>query len=654
LLRRLSASFFIAVAPVPVQAIARAVEPPVTTPPITAPPVVTTVLPVNTPGTVLVDTTPSSWAALNRFNPLPPALMPPLRVPLLPSAISYTKDIQPWIGDRVAIALMPINSDKETFDSSAVLLAPIRDSSSFDAFFAKVKASFDRPWSVLEYKGITIIYWSPPVPPAKPPAEPEPSKPEPKTTPKPKPLPSPTSQQQRLPSSSAAQTALSQSKAVEPKPTPSSLPEITPSEETSPSTDESTNLAASRGLAIAVLPGHVVVAAQPEAIKKMIDARSANTALSENPLFQRTLQNPHFGRSLIVTYGDVAGLAKYLTTLAKNVPPTTLIPIPPLPALEESQITAITRLYNSVDSFMWVQPQGVQGQATFHYSTPRPDLATPADPNANQILARLPAATYLSFNSRNFKRQWQMGLQESKDDKATQTALKTIRDSVRTSTGLDLDKDLINWMDGEYLFSFFPSKGGFLNLFSPSLTLGATVIIQTSDRPAATTALKKLEARAKATSGKDLAIVTRSIKGQPVTSWESKYLTRVDSILTYGWVDDNTLIVTTGMEPMATLNPKPYLPLHTNYTFQTATAGFPMPNEGYFYVNMGASLLLAYNMLQPYISEPAYAPIVAEVQRILGTIRSVSSSNVATADYQRVEVLYVLSEVKPISEVKPK
>ena len=92
---------------------------------------------------------------------------------------------------------------------------------------------------------------------------------------------------------------------------------------------------------------------------------------------------------------------------------------------------------------------------------------------------------------------------------------------------------------------------------------------------------------------------------------------------------------------MAALYPRPYLPLDRNYTFQTATASFPDPNEGFFYVNMGASLSFLYGVIFPAGSSND-VPFVAETQRVLGTIRSISTSNSATADYQRVDALWVL------------
>jgi hypothetical protein len=96
---------------------------------------------------------------------------------------------------------------------------------------------------------------------------------------------------------------------------------------------------------------------------------------------------------------------------------------------------------------------------------------------------------------------------------------------------------------------------------------------------------------------------------------------------------------------MAALNPKPYLPLHLNHTFQTATTSFPIPNDGYFYVNMGATLSFLYNLLLPPVST-SDSLFVQEFQRIAGTVRSVSTSNSTTADAQRLDSLWVLAPVK--------
>ena len=627
-MRCVSVSFSVAMTVLSSCAIVRAVPQP-------SPPAVTTVLPDNTPGLVLVNAKPAAWAEVERFNALPDYLRVPFKVPFLPDAMSFPQDIQPWLGDEVAIALVPTagsiaGSVLQTLDASAILLAPITDRDRFDAFLRKLKATRGQPEIEREYKGVKLLQWSPP-------AEEKPSKPV-----------EPDSTQRNIPQPLLALTAhrlpdLVQSKVVKPKPALSKTPPIaTPDAAAEPAPDL-TDALKPRGLAIALLPGNVAVATQADTLEDLIDARAEREPLAQSPLFQRTLQHPQAGRSLMTSYGEVSAIAKFLWAIAKKAPPSTFgFGLPPF---NEKQLAALTKLYSSADSHVWLQPEGIHSQVNFYYTTPQPDLATRTRPDANQILTRLPAATYLSASSRNFKQQWQDSLASAQDDLASQIAIASLRNSFRTATGLDPEKDVIPWMDGEYAFFFFPTTGGLFNSIYPKFNLGVGLMVQTSDRPAAEAALKKLDQFVKKEAKGEVTIVPQRLKGQPIVSWEAKERGKPISFLSHGWVDAKTLVITTGAKPMADLAPKPYLPLHLNHTFQTATASFPMPNEGYFYVNMGATLSFFYNLLLPSLPTTD-TQFVREFQRLAGSVRSVSTSNSTTAEAQRVDSLWVLAPVK--------
>ena len=646
MLRRVSISFLVAAAMMPgcnMVCAAEALQSP--------PPTVTTVIPDNTPGLVMINATPAAWAEVDRFNPLAASLRPPLKLPFLSSEIDFTKDIQPWLGNDVALALVPTagsiaGSVMQTLDASAVLLAPIQDRDRFNAFLGKLKATQGKPQIEREYKGVMLLQWSAPAE-EKPPVPGEADSTTRYRTPRalaPGALSGRLSflPQNQVAQNQVVQNQVVQSKVVKPKPEltkpapiapPDAPTDSTPSEPLKP-----------KGVAIALLPGAIAVATQVQTLEDLIDARAERPPLAQNPLFQRTLQHPQAGRSLMVSYGEVAAIAKFLLAIAKASPPSTFGF--GLPSFSEPQLAALTKLYSTADSRIWLQPEGLRSQVNFYYTTPQPQLATPTLPDANQILSRLPAATYLSASSRNFKHQWQDMIASAHDDLTSQIAIASLRNSFRTATGLDAEKDVIPWMDGEYAFFFFPTNGGLFNYIYPKFNLGVGLMVQTSDRPAAEAALKKLDQFIKKAAKGEVAIVPQRLKGQPIVSWETKDRGKTVNFLSHGWLDAKTLVITTGAKPMAQLAPKPYLPLHLNHTFQTATASFPLPNEGYFYLNMGATLSFMYDLILPSLPTTD-ALFVQEAQRIAGTVRSVSTTNSTTAEAQRVDSLWVLAPAKP-------
>ncbi|QZZ19902.1 DUF3352 domain-containing protein [Leptothermofonsia sichuanensis E412] len=615
-------------------------------------PVVTTLLPASTPGVVLINTTPAAWAELERFNPFPEAGLPLPDFPLGGGGFNIDEDIHSWLDGQLAIALLPAAPQDKSLGFNLLLVAPIKDISRFNAFLEKLKATWGKPQIERDYKGTTLLRWtaSSPLEPAADPALPDTPESVPDNTPsitpkeplpaEPPPLPAPSSQSPH-PFPIALRTGWQQTlMAAQPdstEPAPDldeQVPPLTPSPSPSPFPD-----LLPHGVTIALLPDAVAVATQDQALERLIDARSSEEpTLAQDPLFQRTLNHPQFGRSLVVGYGNLAEFIRLLPALIGKL---SGFPVPaPVLLLEESQIALLTRTYNTVDSHLWVQPEGIRGQTNFYYTTPQPERATLAPASANQILTRLPAITYLSANSRNFKRQWQTFIETVFASPTGQPFLNAIRGEFRKQSGFDLEQDVIEWIDGEYAFFMFPTTGGFFNAIHPRLNLGIGLMLQTSDRPAAEAFLKKLDQAVRAGARGELAIVPRRVAGVSVVSWEGKDKNRTVSVLSHGWISDDTLVLTTGADTMKALAPKPYLPLHLNPTFQTATASFPIPNEGYFYVNMGASLSLIYGLVQPYI--PSTSPFVQEFQRVLGTVRSVSTSNSATAEAQRVDSLWVL------------
>ncbi|MBD2076060.1 DUF3352 domain-containing protein [Phormidium sp. FACHB-592] len=642
-LRHVSVSFLTVIALLPSYAVVHAAPVPQL-----SLPAVTTVLPANTPGLVLVNAKPTAWAALDRFNPLPESLRIPFSAPFLPGAIDFTQDIQPWLGDQVAVALVPTAGSIagtvfQTLDASAVLVAPIKDRDRFDRFLSKLKATRGNPDIEREYKGVTLLQWSASAEETSPATE-EPDATTQRSIPwrgfvQPtrallgQPVKQLVAQLETIPPASEPEEPSSSDESTDPDETP---------KPDKPSDFDASELLKPKGMAIALLPGNVAVAVQAQTLEDLIDARAEKEPLTQNPLFRRTLQHPHAERSLLTSYGNVAAISKFILAIVKASPASTFGL--GLPTLYESQLSALTKLYSTADSHVWLQPEGIHSQVNIYYTTPRPDLATRATSDANQIMTRLPAATFLSASSRNFKEQWQTSLKESQNDPNTQLALTGFRESLR-AVGLDPEKDVFPWMDGEYAFFLFPARGGLFNSINSKLDLGVGLMIQTSDRAAAELALKKLDQFVKKEAKGEVVIVPKRLKGQSIVSWEAKDRGKTLSFLSHGWVDANTLVITTGVTPMAALNPEPYLPLHLNHTFQTATASFPIPNDGYFYVNMGATLSFLYNLILPPVST-SDSLFVQEFQRIAGTVRSVSTSNSATADAQRLDSLWVLAPVK--------
>lgn len=630
-----------------------------------SPPAVTKALPADLPGLILVNTSGGSWSALERFNPTP--------IPFgtagnffLPPWLDYKTDVAPWLGDRVALALLPVSSEAkpESFDNHTLLVVPVTNNQALQPFLEKLKTNRGKLKAEREYNGATILEWESAKPPAvKPPTTESDCLKAPIVSFLPavsqtclSALPSePVSflwQVQLAQLRLGLLPTVAQAQPSTPTPTPTvaptpipSTPETPPEQlepPAPPPTKPTPPPASNDGLAIAILPNFLAIASNAKPLEQWVDAQTGISPLAENPRFQRTLAHRQFNQSLLVSYGDIAGLAQFVTAAPVGIPTPTPVPFPPPTAKD---FEALTKVYNTIDVFTWVEPEGIRGQSNAYYTTPQPNFATADLPSANQILTRLPAATYLSANSRNFKQQWQSFAAEIDADPPSQFITKGIRDWVRNATGLDLDKDLAPWVDGQYVFFMFPTNQGFFPAIDRNVKLGLSVMLQTSDRPAAEAALAKFTQHVKSLPGSQFAIRDLTVKGQSIVSWEGVDGSRRISFLSYGWVNDDTLILTTGAGPMTALNPKPYSPLDQTPTFQTATTSLPRPNEGYFYVNMGSSLSFLYGLLLPNFGS-GDSPEIRQIKQALGILRSISTTNSATADRQQFDSFLVLAPAR--------
>ncbi|GAB4300276.1 MAG: hypothetical protein Fur0025_39810 [Oscillatoriaceae cyanobacterium] len=599
-------------------------------------PAVSAAMPSNVPGLLLINTQMEAWQSAGRFFPLPPDFQPPGFLPFMPSGIDFSSYIRPWLGDWMAVAMMP-----ET--AKPLMVTPVTSEEKLAAFVAEVEKARGKPPQMREYNGARIWVWPEEVL-------------NPDTQPQMLPPPSQFPQLKFLPKGLGL---LAQEESEEiPKlppppdwrefsPPPPTEPELQPPPEllrqdSPPPPDVPPNVElpplVKPGLAIASMPGFLAASTSAAPIEEWLDSASGQKLAAE-PLFQRTVNHPEFAKSLLVGYGNIPQLARSLAKVEALTNPSVALPLPNPQAILNG-LAALAQQADSAEFFLWFPSDGLRVQSRINYSSPRPESALTSSPNT--IVSQIPAATYLSFNGFNLSRDWQLFRANAAGQSLLQGLLLPLERFARDSLQLDIDRDIIPWMDGEYAVFMFPTTQGFLTAFDPRLQLGFGIILETSDRPAAERFFARLDEYITQVSNGEVNLNRQEIAGQPITSWEAlnPQLGEVQSLLAYGWANEKLLIITTGMGPMTELSPQPPVNLARAYNFQTATAPLPSPNSGYFYLNMGSFLSLIYNFLPPGISDD---PQAQSFKQVLGTIRSISATNSSTDSQDRVDVFFVLS-----------
>lgn len=609
---------------------------PTTAPP---PPIITNILPANTPAAMIVNTRQQDWSELNRYalfaqlteafgvEPSPQAL------PLLPYTIDYLEDVQPWIGDGVALALLPVPSIRTIAPvERSVTIVPIRDAAAFMDFIPTLAEARNELPEQLSYRTFPIWNWPsefvpydfsgwedfpedemelkefPPVPP-------------------PSGLRSLTSPASPLPLSLLRRT-------YRPDPEPPFIyfPDDTysPDGYTVP------------GYAVAHLGNYIVMSETVDTLRQWIEYQTQDRPkLTSSPSFEKTQGHPEAANSLATVYGNVGELLNF-----EFSNPFQDFGLPPIPQPSLSERAAMSALFSNVtfDVLVYPEDKGMHLEAHLYTEGALPDL-TPS-PNADQsIFGLIPAATYMLGSGYDIGGFWNDVSSAFSLSEATSGLIETARSLVSLATGLDLDTDILKWMDGEYSLFLFPSQSGLLNSIFPGVGLEAGVILETSNRAAAENALGALDD----VVGEEVA-AAKTLADYPVVSWQYDVNSDgvMDSVLTHTWITDDTLAFTSGSGAMERLVvPAGFNPLDGHSTFLNATESLPNPNNGYFYVNAGATLSFFYNL---FGFNQATDPWAMDIKSYFGTIRSLSVTTSSSSQEFQLDALLGLAASEPMEE----
>jgi Protein of unknown function (DUF3352) len=631
-----------------------------------SPPAISQVLPANIAGAFFANTT-NVWGDLEQFNPLPFPISGPGNIPLMPMATNFQTDIQPWVGEWTAVVLLPASDSTVAttpvpFNHHLLTIVPVTDKAGMTAYLETVKGLRGEDPKERSVNGVTIWEWEaegmplqPEIPPEMPPGMPGtvglyhpvtrfltkawnlglkdriaqvqpkfPPLPPLNTLPPLKPrILEPIPDSQPFPSQPDTDPGYPESFPAEPEPELFPFPIARP------------------GLAIAAFENYLAVSATPAALEQLIAAQPTLVPLANNPDFQRTIAHPEFGRSMVALYTNT----KQLVNLAANTEFPSF-PQPPGTPLNfwATLLEPLAQQYTTLEAWGWAGETGFQTQARAYYRTPQPDFATPDSQQEAQIITRIPGTSYITMNSRNLAQQWRQSVELAQQDPQRQLVFDEFRRVVRENLDLDLDQDIISVFDGEYASFVFPTTKGMIPFYSPGLNMGIGVAVQTSDRPGMERLLAILEKKISSVSNGVMEITPMQIGGQPMTSWEMPLGDGTTlSQIAYGWVDDKTLLITTGREPMAQLVPQPYGNLSESYTFQTAIEPFPKPNSGYFFLNAGSLFSFINGFIPPELSQD---PVAQPIRQLLGSVRSVGVSSFSTPQWEQSDFHLVLSPVR--------
>ena len=247
----------------------------------------------------------------------------------------------------------------------------------------------------------------------------------------------------------------------------------------------------------------------------------------------------------------------------------------------------------------------------------------------SKLLPRFPGETIALVGGKGLDKIWSQATARAKDSPEVDRGVQQVRSRFKR-LDLDADRDVFGWMNGEFAIGAIGSDRGILS----QLGMGAAMIFETSDRPAAEATLKKLDAIAK--SNPTVSVTPRQVQGKEVTEWQ---IPQQGTLFGHGWLNENSVFVAFGGPLVDVITSTPPQPLSSSPSFQAIATSLPQVNQGYFYIDMEKTMSWA-NQYLLAVQPNLVSPPVAE---LLNSLRGISVATASTEPTTaQLEMLFAL------------
>ncbi|MBG1271312.1 DUF3352 domain-containing protein [Nostoc sp. WHI] len=365
----------------------------------------------------------------------------------------------------------------------------------------------------------------------------------------------------------------------------------------------------------------LVITDSPKATERAIDAYKSKTSLATIGGFVENFPK-------IANYQPFAQFYVNVPTAAKIAAssPNRRLPAQVLAQLQNNQGLAGT---------ITLEPEGIRLKGV-SWLNPNSQRVLTVENKAGKMQSRVPAETLMMLSGGNLQRLWGDYVLTSQRNPLSPIAPEQIRSGIKSLTDLDLDKDLLSWMKGEFSLSLIPTtpKQG-----SPDDFLaGLVFMVQASDayggqslRKLAEASIKQLDEVMK--NQYQFQVQSGKVAGQPVVNWVSPYGTLT---ATHGWLDKDIAFLVVGAPITDKIVPKPNNTLASTLSFQQTVPTEPNPTNGQFFLDVERTVK---NFPLP--------TLIPNQQSLLAATRSIGmTSSVSDNRSNRYDIFIALKKVR--------
>ncbi|OKH23599.1 hypothetical protein NIES1031_17325 [Chroogloeocystis siderophila 5.2 s.c.1] len=307
----------------------------------------------------------------------------------------------------------------------------------------------------------------------------------------------------------------------------------------------------------------VVVSDNPQVTEKAIDTYQSGMSLAQIPGYTAAISKITQQNRFAQVYINIPAAVR----VASTSPTPTAIP-QGLARLQENQGLAST---------ITIEPEGLRLRS-ISWLKPNSQRVHRVENSAGQMQRRLPAETLMMLSGGNFQQLWQDYTLTSQSNPLTPFPPENLRAGFKSLTGLDLDRDLLSWMNREFLIAVVPAPA---QDAQQDFALSLVLMIETSDRAAANKSFQQLEQVLQ--SRYQFKTQETQLGNNTVTNWIAPFGTLT---ATRGWLDKNVAFIALGAPIADRLLPQPATNLSNTAEFQNTVPSELNPNNGQFFLNV--------------------------------------------------------------------
>jgi hypothetical protein len=345
----------------------------------------------------------------------------------------------------------------------------------------------------------------------------------------------------------------------------------------------------------------IVVTNSSQAAERAIDAYQGGRTIASTPGYPDALVSLQSSRTFARAYFNIPMAMRVVSENSDR-------PVDP-EVLKKVE-------YQGVATAVTLESEGILLK-NISWLKPKSDRVFLMENNAKTMPDRLPENTIAMMSGDNLEKLWKDYLQGAQSNPLSPIDPNWLRRALSTTVDVELEKDLLPWMNQEFALAIVQAKPEAAKNFPG----GVVLMVETGDRAKAEQVFEKLDTVVQ--QKYRFEIEETKISNRPIVNWKSQL---PGLAITRGWLNDNVVFFSVGAPMSETFLPKPSASLVNSRAFKSAMPLELQPNNGHFFIDLDRTLNTKnFSLLQLPPNQKAFVGAMQSIG-VTGAIQNERSS----------------------------